>query len=56
MADPDVLIRQLQERFQRGKGAPPAPAGFALGTEWTDVTTGEKYLLVVAGWKLITHA
>lgn len=56
MADLEVLVRQLQSRFQQGAGAPPAATGLALGTEWTDTATGEKYLLVVAGWKQITHA
>lgn len=53
--DAAVLIRQLQDRFPQGEGAPPATIT-VLGTEWTDTLTGEKYLRVAAGWKQITHA
>jgi hypothetical protein len=56
-----VLVRQLQSRFPQGTGTPPTPAmdDAALGTEWTDLASGEKYLKVAAGaagWKQITHA
>ncbi len=55
-----VLVRQLQGRFPQGPGTPPASLdNAALGTEWTDLSTGEKYLKVGAGpsgWKQITHA
>lgn len=56
-----VLVRQLQDRFPHGNGTPPSPDldDAALGTEWTDDLTGEKYLKVAAGaagWKHITHA
>lgn len=58
LAELDLLVRQLQQRAPRASGTPPvgSEADYPLGAVWTDEDTGERYQLVLAGWKQITHA